>query len=348
MNLFSEIKIRDLVIKNRVFVSPMCQYSSTEGLATNWHLVHLGARAVGGAGLVMSEAAAVSPEGRISAGDLGIWNEIQALSLKPVTQFISEQGAVPAIQLAHAGRKASSKVPWHKSKAPDWTVLGPSPVAFSSDYPTPKEMTDLDIQKVVNDFLKAAQNSLLAGFQVIEIHMAHGYLMHEFLSPLSNHRHDKYGGSLENRMRLPLQIAKTLRDFWPANWPVFARISATDWVEGGWDLAQSIALTKELKAIGIDLIDCSTGGNMSNAKIPVAPHYQVEFAREIKKQTGIMTGAVGLITDPHEAQSVLDKEEADVVFLARELLRDPHWPLRAAAVLKQKITWPPQYERAQS
>ncbi len=347
MNLFSEIKIRDLVIKNRVFVSPMCQYSSTDGMASNWHLVHLGARAVGGAGLVMSEAAAVSPEGRITANDLGIWNEIQALSLKPVTQFISEQGAVPAIQLAHAGRKASSKVPWHAHNLnSDWSIVGPSAVAFSKDYSTPKEMNDLDIQKVINDFLKSAELSLLAGFQVVELHMAHGYLMHQFLSPLSNHRKDQYGGSLENRMRLPLQVAKSVRNFWPAKWPVFVRISATDWTEGGWDLQQSIVLVSELKKVGIDLIDCSTGGNVSHAKIPVGPGYQVEFAREIKKQTGILTGAVGMITDPQQAQSILDKDEADVVLLARELLRDPHWPLRAAAALKQTITWPSQYERA--
>jgi len=296
----------------------------------------------------MSEAAAVSPEGRITSNDLGIWNEIQALSLKPVTQFISEYGAAPAIQLAHAGRKASSKVPWHTQKDlnQEWLTVGPSPEAFSKEYSTPKEMNDLDIQKVINDFLKAAELSLLAGFQVVELHMAHGYLMHQFLSPLSNHRKDQYGGSLENRMRLPLQIAKSVRNFWPSKWPVFVRISATDWTEGGWDLQQSIALVNELKKIGIDLIDCSTGGNVPHAKIPMGPGYQVEFAREIKKQTGVLTGAVGLITDPQQAQSLLDKEDADVIFLARELLRDPHWPLRAAAALVQKITWPSQYERA--
>jgi len=348
LQLFSKLKIRDLVLKNRVFVSPMCQYSSMDGLATNWHLVHLGARAIGGAGLVMSEAAAVSPEGRITANDLGIWNEVQALSLKPVTQFISEQGSIPAIQLAHAGRKACSKVPWQQSKNAneDWQVIGPSSIAFSTDYPTPKEMTDLDVQKVINDFARATELSLLAGFKVVEIHMAHGYLMHEFLSPLSNKRTDQYGGTLENRMRFPLQVARAVRSAWPVEWPVFVRISATDWTQGGWDLEQSIKFAAELRSLGIDLIDCSSGGNVPHAEIPIGPGYQVQFASEIKKRVGILTGAVGLITEASQAQKILDQDEADAIFLGRESLRDPNWPLRAASALGQPLCWPEQYERA--
>jgi 2,4-dienoyl-CoA reductase-like NADH-dependent reductase (Old Yellow Enzyme family) len=354
--LFQPLKIRELVFKNRIFVSPMCQYSSQEGLASNWHLVHLGARAVGGAALVMTEAAAVSPEGRISPQDLGIWNVAQAQALKPITQFILEQGSVPAIQLAHAGRKASTAAPWRmKSKSPStltaaeggWAPVGPSPLAFSESYATPTEMTAEAIEKVRKDFSCAAELALTAGFQVIEIHMAHGYLMHEFLSPLSNTRTDQYGGSLENRLRLPLEIAKSLRDLWPAKWPVFVRISATDWTDKGWDLEQSEVFVLELKELGIDLIDCSTGGNVAHAKVPVAPGYQVSFAERLRK-TGVLTGAVGLITEPQQAEEILRQEKADAIFLARELLRDPHWPLRAAKALNQDITWPVQYERAKA
>jgi 2,4-dienoyl-CoA reductase-like NADH-dependent reductase (Old Yellow Enzyme family) len=353
--LFQPLKIRDLVFKNRVFVSPMCQYSSEEGLANNWHLVHLGSRAVGGAALVMTEAAAVSPEGRISPQDLGIWNKVQAESLKPITKFVLEHGAVPAIQLAHAGRKASAPVPWKmKTKHTStltateggWTPVGPSPVAFSESYSKPHEMGEADLEKVRRDFFRSAELALEAGFQVIEIHMAHGYLMHEFLSPLSNFRNDQYGGSLENRMRFPLEVAKALRDFWPKKWPVFVRISATDWSDGGWDIEQSELLVRQLKELGIDLIDCSTGGNVPHAKIPVAPGYQVTFAESLRRGTGILTGAVGLITEPQQAEDILQQGQADVVFLARELLRDPYWPLHAAKALNQDVSWPVQYERA--
>jgi 2,4-dienoyl-CoA reductase-like NADH-dependent reductase (Old Yellow Enzyme family) len=350
--LFSPIQLRNLKVKNRVFVSPMCQYSSTDGLAQNWHLVHLGSRAVGGAGLVMAEASAISPEGRISPGDLGIWSEKHAAALKPVTEFLHSQGSVSGIQLAHAGRKASTQIPWQggqpigADQASGWQVVAPSALPFKSNYQTPLEMTDKDLQKVQSDFEKACQFSKLAGFQVIEIHMAHGYLLHEFLSPLSNQRKDSYGGSFENRTRFPLQIAKSLRNLWPADLPVFVRISATDWVEGGWDLNQSIHFCQELKKIGIDLIDVSSGGLSPQQKIDVKPLYQVPFCEKIRKEAKIATGAVGMITKPEEAETILASGQADAIFMAREFLRNPYWPLNAAKTLGDSINWPVQYERA--
>lgn len=348
--LFSPIQFRELKIKNRLFVSPMCQYSAVEGTAQDWHLVHLGTRASGGAGLVMAEAAGVSPEGRISPDDLGIWNEQHAKALKPVTQFIHTQGAVSAIQLAHAGRKAGTASPWKGSKPVPlteggWVPYGPSPIAYGEGYQTPKEMTEADIQKVIQDFVNSAKLSQKAGFQVVEVHMAHGYLLHEFLSPLTNQRKDQYGGSLENRMRFPLAVAKAVRDFWPQNLPVFVRISASDWAEGGWDIQESIQLVQELQKLGIDLIDCSSGGNVSWQKIPVVPGYQVPFAEKIKKETSIAVGAVGLITKPQQAEEILQTKKADVIFMARELLRNPYWPLVAAHELNEKIDWPKQYLR---
>lgn len=351
IQLFRPIKIRELKIRNRIFVSPMCQYSATQGVAQAWHMVHLGGRAVGGAGLVMAEATGISPEGRISPGDLGLWNEEQLQALKPIVQFIKNQGAVAAIQLAHAGRKACTQIPWLGGKpltASDpqfWQAIGPSPLPFDSHYQTPIEMQTKDIEKLIRDFESSTKLAEQAGFDVIEIHMAHGYLLHEFLSPLSNQRKDEYGGSFENRTRLPLQIAERLRKIWPQHLPVFVRISATDWAEGGWDLEQSIQFAQLLKQKNIDLIDCSSGGLVPHVKIPLEPGYQVPLAEGIRK-SGILTGAVGLITEAEQAEKILQENKADVIFLARELLRNPYWPLQAAKKLGVEIKWPVQYERA--
>lgn len=349
--LFESITIRNITIRNRIWVSPMCQYSSENGMPTDWHLVHLGSRAVGGAGLVMMEATAVSPEGRISPSDAGIWSEAHAEAYQRISKFIHSQGAVPAIQLAHAGRKASTARPWEGGKKVDienggWHVIAPSTLAFADTYPTPRAMTIEDITRVTNDFVVAAQRSLIAGFEVIELHMAHGYLMHEFLSPLSNARTDEHGGSLENRMRLPLTIAREVRSVVPNDVPLFVRISATDWAEGGWDLAQAIEFCRRLKEIGIDLIDVSSGGNVKHQQIPVAPNFQVPFAKEIRAQVGIATGAVGLITEAKQAEAILQNGEADAIFMAREFLRDPYFPFRAAQELNASAAIPNQYLRA--
>jgi 2,4-dienoyl-CoA reductase-like NADH-dependent reductase (Old Yellow Enzyme family) len=349
--LFSSYRLRELTFRNRVFVSPMCQYSSVEGMPTDWHLVHLGSRAVGGAGLVMVEATAVSPEGRISPWDSGIWSDGHAEAFSRITKFIREQGASPAIQLAHAGRKASTDAPWRGGGAVPvdrggWVPVAPSPVPFSEKFPKPREMTRADIEKFLEDLAAATKRALSAGFEVVELHAAHGYLLHEFLSPLSNLRKDEFGGSLENRMRLPISAAKSMRASWPANLPVFVRISATDWAEGGWDLKQSIELCNRLKELGVDLIDCSSGGLVPGAKIQVGPGYQVPFAEAIRKEVGIATGAVGMITKPAEAEKIVAEGQADVVLLARAMLRDPHWPLHAAKVLGAEAKWPVQYERA--
>jgi len=329
----------------------MCQYSSNDGLPTDWHLVHLGSRAVGGAGLVMVEATAVSPVGRISPADSGIWSDAHCTAFAPITRFIKQQGAVAGVQLAHAGRKASTAPPWAGggAVAPQnggWEAIAPSAVAFSPALATPREMSTEDIDFVVRQFVAAAKRARSAGFELIELHMAHGYLMHEFLSPLSNRRTDEYGGSLENRMKMPLRVAAEVRAAWPAHLPMFVRISSTDWVEGGWDLAQSIELAKKLKEINIDLIDCSSGGSSPTAKIPMGPGYQVPFAEAIRKEAGIATGAVGMITEAKQAEAILVEGKADVIFLARQLLRDPYWPLHAAAELGVEIVWPKQYERA--
>lgn len=329
----------------------MCQYSAADGVPNDWHLVHLGSRAVGGAGLVMTEATAVSSEGRISPADLGIWNDAQVDSFKRITGFIKTHHAVPGIQLAHAGRKASTQIPWTgqgmvAEKDGGWQVIGPSPMKFSDNYPQPREMTAADVRRVVEEWAEAARKSLVAGFEVIEIHMAHGYLLDQFLSPLSNKRTDNYGGSLENRMRFPLEVAAAVRETWPENLPVFVRISAADWIEGGFDLPQSIELAKELKKTGVDLIDTSTGGILPGAKIPIAPGYQVGFASEIRKRAGIMTGALGLITDPAQAENILVTRQADVIIMAREFLRDPYFPLHAAEALGDDPHYPNQYLRA--
>ncbi|HLU76505.1 MAG TPA: NADH:flavin oxidoreductase/NADH oxidase [Burkholderiales bacterium] len=349
--LFSPFRLRDTLFRNRAFVSPMCQYSAEDGLPNEWHYVHLGSRAVGGAGLVMVEATAVSPAGRISPGDTGIWNDAQRDRFQRISSFIEAQGAVSAIQLAHAGRKASTAAPWDggaplEREQGGWDCLAPSALPFDKNWPTPIEMTKADIDATVERFREAAVRSLDAGFQVVEVHMAHGYLLHEFLSPLANRRGDEYGGSLENRMRFPLAVTRAVREVWPEHRPVFVRISATDWLDGGWDLEQSLVLARELRNLGVDLIDCSTGGVAPGAKIPVGPGYQVRFAETIRAEVGIATGAVGLITKPRQAEQIVATEQADVVFLARELLRDPYWPLRAAHALKADVHWPKQYERA--
>ncbi len=349
--LFSPLKIRDVEFKNRVFVSPMCQYSAEDGMPNDWHFVHLGARSVGGAGLVILEATGVNPEGRITPHDLGIWSDAHAEAYSRITKFIKDQGAVPGVQLAHAGRKASTDAPWHGGRAVGesdggWTPVAPSAVAFDEGFPMPTEMDESDIEKVVEDFRAATRRSLAAGFEVVEVHMAHGYLLHQFLSPLSNRREDGYGGSLENRARLPLEVARAVREEWPENLPIFVRISATDWVEGGWSLEDSVWLSAQLKELGIDLVDCSSGGLVPNASISVEPGYQVPFAEEVRRETGISTAAVGLITDPKQAEGIIANGKADAVLLARELLRDPHWPLRAAYELGAEADWPVQYQRA--
>lgn len=350
--LFSPIKFRELEFKNRIFVSPMCQYSAKEGVPNNWHLVHLGSRAVGGAALVMAEATAITADGRISQGDLGIWNDHQVAAFQPITEFIRAQNCVPGIQLAHAGRKASTQIPWVgngrvEKQAGGWTPVAPSAIAFAESYPMPSELTKNDLKGLVEDFKAATRRAEQAGFQVVEVHLAHGYLGHEFLSPISNKRTDEYGGSLENRMRFPLEAAKAVRDSWPMKWPVFVRISATDWAaDGGWDSDQSISFAKELKKIGIDLVDCSTGGTLEHANVPVGPGYQVQFATAIRTQSEIPTGAVGMIVDADQAEAILREGQADVVFMARELLRDPYFPLHAAKKLGHDLKWPVQYERA--
>ena len=346
--LFSPMKLRDVVFKNRVFVSPMCQYSSQDGLPTDWHLVHLGSRAVGGAALVMVEATAVSPEGRISPQDSGMWSAEHSLGFRRIAEFIKAQGAIPGIQLAHAGRKASTDVPWRGGKplGPDtggWQPLAPSPVPFDDDSPTPREMNPEDMEQVVSQFLAAAQWSLEAGFETLEIHMAHGYLLHEFLSPFSNQRIDTYGGHLENRMRFPLEVAEKVRRAWPQHLPVFARISCTDWTEGGWDLAQSIRFCHRLKELGIDLIDCSSGALLPRAVIPAGPGFQVPFAAAVRENVGIATGAVGFITHPVQAEQIIANGHADAVLLAREFLRNPYWPFHAGQVLGVDSPWPSQY-----
>lgn len=348
--LFSPFQLRDMTFKNRVFVSPMCQYSCQDGVPTDWHLVHLGSRAVGGAAMVMTEAAAVTAAGRISPEDAGIWNEAQVAAWKPIAAFIKANGAVPAMQLAHAGRKASTFAPWRGTgKVAEtqggWRVLGPSAVPFSASYPEPVEMSKAEIVACVADFAAGARRALAAGFEVVEIHAAHGYLLHEFLSPLSNVRTDEYGGTLENRMRFPLDVCKAVRDFWPKNKPVLLRISASDWKDGGWDVAQSIEFCKAAKALGIDLIDVSSGGNAHDAKMTIRPGYQVSFARAVRGKATMPTGAVGLITDAVQAEQIIADGDADCVFLARALLRDPYWPRHAAQELGAAMTWPDQYLR---
>lgn len=349
--LFDPLSIRSVSFPNRLAISPMCQYSAADGFANDWHLVHLGSRAVGGAGLIIMEATAVVPEGRITPADLGLWKDEQIAALSRITTFIKAQGAVPGIQLAHAGRKASCAVPWKGGKqlseeAGGWQIVAPSAVPFEEGTMLPVEMSLAAIQQLTKDFASAAKRAREAGFEVVEIHAAHGYLLHEFYSPLSNFRTDAYGGSFDNRIRLLLEVVAAVQTEWPKEFPLFVRISATDWVEGGWSVADSVELASRLRTAGVDLIDCSSGGNIGYAKIPVAPGYQVPFASQIRKETGILTGAVGMITTAEEAEAIIVKGEADLVLIARESLRDPYFPLRAASQLQQDIDWPVQYMRA--
>jgi 2,4-dienoyl-CoA reductase-like NADH-dependent reductase (Old Yellow Enzyme family) len=352
-HLFAPLQLRGLTLPNRIAVSPMCQYQAVDGLPTDWHLVHLGGLAQGGAGLVFTEATAVLPEGRISPDDLGLWTDAQGEALARIAHFIAAQGAVPGMQLAHAGRKASNPAPWKGSgslapEAGGWIPTAPSALPFDRGWTTPTALDEAGIQTVLQAFAEGALRALDAGFKVIEIHAAHGYLLHQFLSPLSNHREDAYGGSFENRTRLAREVAVALRRVWPEELPLFLRLSATDWAEGGWDLEQSVELAKALKPLGVDLVDCSSGGLVPGAKIPVAPGYQVPFAARLRAEAGLPTGAVGLITTPEQAERILAEGSADLVFLGRELLRDPRWPLRAAHSLGVNVPWPASYMRAAS
>lgn len=348
IDLLSPLVVRGETFRNRIAMSPMCMYSVKDGLPEDWHLVHLGSRAVGGVGLVIVEATGVTPEGRISPGDLGIWNDEQVERYARITRFVHSVGAVAGIQLAHAGRKASRDLPWNGGRAlpPEeggWTVIGPSAIPFDEGDPVPVALDPAGIEGVIDAFEAAAKRALAAGFRVIEIHAAHGYLLHQFLSPISNRREDEYGGSLENRMRLVLRVAERIRQTIPDSMPLFVRISSTDWVEGGWDVDQSVELAKRLKALGVDLIDCSSGGTVPRAQIPLAKGYQVPFARRLREEAGIMTGAVGLITEPQQANDVVTGGDADLVILARELLREPYWAIKAQEALGEEPTWPLQY-----
>lgn len=335
--LFTPLKIRDLEIRNRVFMAPMCQYSAIDGVPNSWHQVHLASRAVGGVGLVIVEATGVVPEGRITDHCLGLYNQQQEEAFKPLVEVVKKNGAKIGIQLAHSGRKGVGS----------FDIVAPSAIAFDSSYKTPKALNQKEIEEVVESFFQAARRALSAGFDLVEIHMAHGYLLHQFLSPYSNKRSDEFGGSLANRMRLPLMVAKRIRDFWPPNLPVFVRLSATDWIGNeGWDIQEVVLFVKELKAIGIDFIDVSTGGNVANVKIPVGPNYQVSFAEQIKKQTSILSGAVGLITESIQAEKILVEGKADAILLGRVLLRDPYWAINAAQQLGNEKLFPKQYERA--
>ena len=353
--LFTPLKQRSIAFPNRIVVSPMCQYSSVDGFASDWHLVHLGSRAIGGAGVVMTEAAAVSPEGRITPGDLGIWKDEHVPELRRIAAFLREHGSVPAIQLAHAGRKASMNKPWERPARAvppsegGWdNVVAPSAVRFAPEYPLPHAMDRAAMDKVVEDFVAAAKRAADAGFLLAEVHAAHGYLGHEFLSPVSNRRTDQYGGSLENRARFPLEIVRAARAAFPQELPLWVRVSAVDWVDGGLTIEESVEFAKMLKAEGVDLIDVSSGGNDPRQKIAVGPGYQVEFAERIRREAEIATGAVGLITEASQAEEILRDGKADVVLLAREFLRNPYWPIHASEELGGHISWPVQYERAAS
>jgi 2,4-dienoyl-CoA reductase-like NADH-dependent reductase (Old Yellow Enzyme family) len=349
--LFSPLTIKDITFRNRIAISPMCQYSAVDGFANDWHLVHYGSRAVGGAALIIQEATAVSPEGRISPGDLGLYKEEHIEMLQKITSFIHQHGAIAGIQLAHAGRKAGCAKPWDggkqlKENEGGWTTVSASAIAFNPEDDASRELDSDGINKVINDFKTAARQALQAGYKLIEIHAAHGYLIHQFLSPLSNHRTDTYGGSFENRIRLLLEIVKAIQTEWPQNLPLFVRISATDWAEGGWNADEAVKLSAILKQNGVDLIDCSSGGMVPYQKIPLGPGYQVAFAERIKAETGILTSAVGLITEAHQAEDILVKGQADLILIARASLRDPYFALNAAKILGDDIEWPLQYKRA--
>lgn len=349
--LFEPLRIKGVEFRNRIAVSPMCEYSSEDGFANDWHLVHLGSRAVGGAGLVMTEATAISPEGRISPWDLGIWKDEHIGFLQRIVQFIHSRGSVAGMQLAHAGRKASVDAPWRGGKVltvseGGWKPVAPSAVPFRETDTVPHELRKEDIRRVVDDFKSAAIRAREAGFKVIEIHAAHGYLLNEFLSPASNFRNDEYGGSFDNRIRVLLEVIKAIKENWPEEFPLFARISVSEWSDMGWTPDDSVKLARVLKENGVDLIDCSSGGNVYKAKVEIGPMYQVPFAEKVRKESGIMTGAVGLITTPQQCEEILQSGKADMIFLARQMLRDPYFPLHAAMELNVDVKWPEQYERA--
>ncbi len=352
IQLFQPLTLRQLTIPNRIAVSPMCQYSARDGLANDWHLVHLGSRATGGAGLIIVEATGVTAEGRISPHCLGLWDDAQIEPLRRITRFIHSQGSVAGIQLAHAGRKAGTWRPWEGKTGSvpreqgGWTPLAPSAIAFDDSHHVPQALSREQIAALVQDFARAAERALAAGFKVAEVHAAHGYLLHQFLSPLSNQRDDEYGGSFANRTRLLLEVVEAVRAVWPAALPLLVRLSATDWLDGGWSERETVELAGLLRERGVDLIDVSSGGLAPNAQIPVGPGYQARFAERVRREAGIATGAVGLITEPAQAEHVLRSEQADLVLLARELLRDPYWPLHAAETLGHRLAWPAQYVRA--
>lgn len=350
-HLFESLPLRALTLANRILVSPMCQYSSVDGFSNDWHFVHLGSRAAGGPALVFTEASAVTADGRISPRDLGVYRDDHVEGLARIVEFIHTQRTFAGMQLAHAGRKGSTAPPWEGGRAVPlssggWQPVGPTDQPFSAGYPVPRPLSVEEIAGVVDAFRQAAGRALAAGFDVIEIHAAHGYLIHEFLSPLVNTRVDEYGGSYDNRVRLCLDVVQAVRGVWPDERPIFVRISSTDWKEGGWDIEQSVELARRLRALGVDLIDCSSGGAVPDAVVPVAPGYQVEFAERIRREANVATGAVGLITEPRQADEIIRENRADCVLLARELLRDPYWPLRAARELGQVVPWPVQYLRA--
>ena len=349
--LLDELPLRGLTLRNRIIVSPMCQYSSRDGFATDWHLVHLGSRAVGGAAVVFTEATAVAAEGRISPEDLGIWNDAHVEPLARIVRFVHGQGSHAGMQLAHAGRKASTYRPWASATgsvppaAGGWAAVAPSATAFEG-YAVPRALSESGIRDVVRSFAEAARRAREAGFGIVEVHAAHGYLLHQFLSPLSNLRDDRYGGSFENRTRLVREVVEAVRREWPERLPLFMRVSATDWVEGGWDVEQTVELARQVRELGVDLVDCSSGGLVAHAKIPVAPGYHVPFAERVRREAGLPTGAVGLITTAAQADEIVRSGRADAVLLARQMLRDPYWPLHAAAELGRGDTWPAQYLRA--
>ena len=340
-DLFAPLALRSVTLRNRMAVSPMCQYSAAEGRANDWHLVHLGARAAGGAGLVIAEATAVEARGRISPADLGLWEDAQIEPLARIVRFVEAQGAAAGIQLAHAGRKASTHAPWD-----GWEAVAPSPIPFAEGHPTPAALDEAGLRGVVAGFVAATRRAHAAGFRVVEVHAAHGYLLHQFLSPLANRRTDAYGGGFENRTRLVREVVAAVRGAWPEALPLLVRISATDWVEGGWDIDQSVELCRALRGLGVDLVDVSSGGQVPNARVPVGPGYQTAFAARIRREAAIATGAVGMIIAPEQADHVIRSEQADLVLLARELLRDPNFPLRAARALGREGPWPKQYLRA--
>jgi len=344
--LLSPLRLRSVTLKNRIALSPMCQYSAQGGHVTDWHLLHYPTRAIGGVGLIIVEATAVEARGVISPEDLGIWSDEHTAGLRALAERIKGAGAVPGIQIAHAGRKAGTASPWQGGRPLHrWTPVAPSPLAFQEGWPVPQALDEAGLKEVRQAFQQAARRALEAGFQVLELHMAHGYLLHSFLSPLTNQRTDRYGGSRENRMRFPLQVVEAVREVWPAELPLLVRVSASDWVEGGWDITDTLVFALELCQRGVDLLDCSSGGAIPGVKIPVGPGYQVPFAAQVRLSTGLSTGAVGLITEPLQAEGILQKNQADLVLLGRVLLREPYWPYRAGQALGSRV-WPVQYERA--